>query len=219
MKRLLFYHLAVLLFALAVSCASSNTRITASWKNPNVSITTPVNDSPSVFIAALIRSMEVRTKLENSLAISAEKHNIKAIKSTTVFAPDFYHTLPSQDQLMSVINPTNVDAILTVSLIKKESETRYVPGSGYGYAPYPRFGWYGGFYRYYNYWYPIIWDPGYYVIDKTYYLETNLYNARNDSLIWSAQSETVNPRSIDLFVRDYPKKLVQQMIKDGLLKK
>ena len=218
MKRLLFFP-AIILFVFAVSCASSGTRITASWKNPNISNTTPANDSPSVFIAALVRSMEVRTKLENALAIYAGKRGINAIKSTTVFAPDFYNTLPSQDQLMSVIGRTHVDAILTVSLINKESETRYVPGSAYGYTPYPRFGWYGGLYRYYNYWYPIIWNPGYYVIDKTYYLETNLYNAKNDSLIWSAQSETVNPRSIDIFVRDYPKKLVEQMVKDGLLKK
>lgn len=219
MKRLFFYGFTVILFAFAVSCASSGTRITASWKNPNISTSSPTNESHSVFIAALIRNMEVRTKLENALAIAAAKRNIKAVKSTAVFAPDFYQSLPSQDQLMSVINRNDVDAILTVSLINKESETRYVPGSGYGYAPYPRFGWYGGFYRYYNYWYPIVWNPGYYVTDKTYYLETNLYNAKNDSLIWSAQSETVNPTSIDKFARDYPKKLVQQMIKDGLLTK
>jgi len=219
MKRLLFCRLAVILFAFAVSCASTNTRITGSWRNPNTSIITPANDSPSVFIAGLISSVDVRTKMENSLAIYAGKHNIKTIKSTTVFAPDFYHTLPSQDQLMSVINRTPVDAILTMTLINKESETRYVPGSGTGYAPYPRFAWYGGFYRYYNYWFPIVWNPGYYVIGKTYYLETNLYNAKNDSLIWSAQSETVTPRGMDLFIRDYPKRLVEQMLNEGLLKK
>jgi hypothetical protein len=219
MKRFVIYPIAFILVAFALSCASPGTRITASWKNPDISTISPANGSHSVFIAALIRNMELRTKLENSLAYAAEKRDIKTVKSTTVFAPSFYNDLPSQDQLMSVMGRVDADAILTVSLINKESETRYVPGSGYGYAPYPRFGWYGGFYRYYNYWYPIIWNPGYYVIDKTYYLETNLYNAKNDSLIWSAQSETVNPTSIDLFVRDYPKKLVKQMIKDGLLSK
>jgi len=217
MKRILFYSIVIILFAFAASCSSS-TRITASWKNPDVSAT-PANESHSVFIAALIRNMEVRTKLENALADAAAKRNIKAVKSTSVFPPDFYQKLPSKEQLMSHIKQANVDAILTVSLINKESETHYVPGSGYAYAPYPRFGWYGGFYPYYNYWYPFLYDPGYYVTEKTYFLETNLYNAENGNLIWSAQSQTVNPSSIDNFVKDYPKKLVQQMIKDGLLKK
>lgn len=40
-----------------------------------------------------------------------------------------------------------------------------------------------------------------------------------EKLVWSAQSETVNPGTIDNFVRDYPKKLVAQMVNDGLLKK
>jgi hypothetical protein len=219
MKRLLFCSIAATLFAFALSCASSGTRITASWINPDISHITPANGSHSVFIAALIRNMNLRYKLENSFAYAAEKRNIKTVKSTAVFAPNYNNDLPSQDQLMSVINRANVDAILIVSLINKESETWYVPDSGSGYAPYSRFGWYGGFYRYYNHWYPIVSDSGYYAIDKTYYLETNLYNAKNDSLIWSAQSETVNPTSTDLFARDYPKKLVKEMIKDGLLKK
>ncbi|WP_315822938.1 hypothetical protein [Paraflavitalea speifideaquila] len=64
-----------------------------------------------------------------------------------------------------------------------------------------------------------MWDPGYYTTDKTYFMETNLYDASNEKLIWSAQSETMNPGSIDNFVRDYPKKLVEQLVKDGLLKK
>jgi hypothetical protein len=64
-----------------------------------------------------------------------------------------------------------------------------------------------------------MWDPGYYATDKTYFLETNLYDAATEKLVWSAQSETVNPGSIDKFVQDYPKKLIAQMVKDGLLKK
>jgi hypothetical protein len=67
--------------------------------------------------------------------------------------------------------------------------------------------------------YPRMYDPGYYVTDKTYFLETNLYDSETEELIWSAQSETVNPGGIDNFVADYPDKLVEQMVKDGLLQK
>lgn len=195
----------------------SNTRITGSWIDPEVK--GHAKENASVFIASLSRNMEVRVKLESALATQAAAHNIKAVKSTEFFTPTFYEKLPPREEMLDKIKQAGVDAILTVSLINKESETRYVPGNNRFYAPYPAYRWYGGLYSYYNYWYPNMWDPGYYTTDKTYFMETNLYDAANEKLIWSAQSETVNPGSIDNFVRDYPKKLVEQLIKDGLLKK
>lgn len=62
-----------------------------------------------------------------------------------------------------------------------------------------------------------MYDPGYYVTDKTYFIETNLYSTNTDRLIWSAQSETVNPSSIDAFAKEYPEVLLERMVKDGLL--
>jgi hypothetical protein len=208
--------IGMVFIAIGNASCSSSTRITGSWVNPEAK-GRPANNK-SVFIASLSRNMEVRTKLENALASEAAKRNIRAIKSTDQFTPEFYQQVPTKEQLLSKIKQSGADAILTVSLINKESETRYVPGSA-RYAPIPGFRWYGGFYSYYNYWYPQLYDPGYYVTDKTYFLETNLYDVNTEQLIWSAQSETVNPGSIDNFVKDYPKKLVARMVKDGLLSK
>jgi hypothetical protein len=150
------------------------------------------------------------------LAAQTEQRNIKAVKSADFFTPEFYQTKPIKEALLSKIQQTGVDAILTVSLIDEASESRYVPGTT-RYYPYPAFGWYGSFYRYYDYWYPSFNDPGYYVTDKTYFIETNLYDAKTENLIWSAQSETLNPSSIDSFVEKYPPLLFSQMVKDGLL--
>jgi hypothetical protein len=169
-----------------------------------------------VFIASLTRNLEVRTKLENALAEQARQKQINAIKSSELFTPDFYQNIPSERQLLTQIRETGADAILTVSLINTDSETRYVPGNR-TYAPFSAYSWYGGFYSYYNYWRPSFYEPGYYVTDKTYFLETNLYNVDGNQLIWSAQSETVNPGSIDAFVSTYPKIIIEQLIKDGIL--
>jgi hypothetical protein len=211
-QQMKIFSMALLMVGI-MSCGSA-TKITGSWINPDAK-GKPSNNK-SVFIASLSRNMEVRTKLEAALADEAAKHNIKAIKSTDYFTPEFYQNKPTKEQLLSQIKKTGADAILTVTLINRESNTRYVPGSA-GYAPMPGFRWYGGFYSYYNYWYPYLYDPGYYVTDKTYFLETNLYDVDTEELIWSAQSQTVNPASIDQFVKDYPKKLVARMEKDGLL--
>lgn len=199
---------------LIISACSTSTRITGSWKDPAVDAST--GESKSVLITALSRNIEVRTKLEDALAAKAAERNIEAVKSSDIFTPDFFQVLPDRDELISQIKQTGVDAILTVSLIDTESETRYVRGSTH-YAPMPVYSWYGGFYSYINYWHPIMYDPGYYVTDKTYFLETNLYNAETGKLVWSAQSETVNPTSIDAFAAEYPKVLLEHMVKDGLL--
>lgn len=66
-------------------------------------------------------------------------------------------------------------------------------------------------------WWPLYYQPGYYVTDKTYYLETNLYDASTEELIWSAQSATYNPASINDFLKSYQRALAKELKDDGLL--
>ena len=206
---------AIMLTAIfMIAACSPNTRITGSWINPQAK-GKPVSGK-SVFVASLSRSIEVRNTIENALADAAAQRNIRVIKSTSYFSPDFYQSTPTREVLLSRISKTGAGSIMTVALINKESETRYVPGQA-GYAPFPTYRWYGGFYSYYNYWRGAFYEPGYYVTDKTYFMETNIYDVASDQLVWSAQSETVNPGSIDRFAKEYPKVLIERMIKDGLL--
>jgi len=199
--------------AILTGCSPS-TRVTGSWINPNAK-GKPVSGK-SVFIASLSRNIEVRNTIEDALASAAAERNIPALKSTSYFTPDFYQTTPSREVLLSRISKTGAGTIMTVALIDKESETRYVQGS-VGYTPFASYRWYGGFYSYYNYWRGTFYDPGYYVTDKTYFMETNIYDVATDELVWSAQSETVNPGSIQQFAKEYPKILIERMISDGLL--
>jgi len=209
------FFVGIMLYAVvALSACSPSTRITGSWINPQ-SKGKPISGK-SVFIASLSRSIEVRNTIENALADAAAQRNIPVIKSTAYFSPDFYQSTPSREVLLSRISKTGAGTIMTVALIDKESDTRYVPG-GAGYAPFPSYRWYGGFYSYYNYWRGAFYEPGYYLTDKTYFMETNVYDAASDELVWSAQSETVNPGSIERFAKEYPKILIERMISDGLL--
>lgn len=212
MKRLKL--LPILLMSAMVWSCSPSTRITGSWVDP--SSKGKMLNGKTIFVASLTSNMKVRTNLENNLEKQPAFGNVKVVKSIDFFNPDFYKKIPTEQQLISQIKQSGADLILTVSLINKESETRYVPGST-GYAPYPYYRWYGGFYSYYNYWRPMFYEPGYYVTDKIYFMETNLYDIATNKLVWSAQSETVNPGSIDNFVTTYPRVLADQLVKDGLL--
>ncbi|WP_145718954.1 DUF4136 domain-containing protein [Chitinophaga japonensis] len=200
----------ILLFA-----CTSTTHITGAWKNPEVKPAAQGYDN--IFVAAMSRNVNVRTQVENALAAALSTYDKRTLKSIDYFAPRFQETLPSREAMLQKIRTAGADAILTTSLIDKQSETRYVPGTA-GYAPVPAFGWYRGFYAYYAHWYPVMYSPGYYVTDKTYFIETNLYDADSEQLLWSAQTETVNPGSLDRFLQDYPEAVLTQMKRDGLLR-
>ncbi|PRY48336.1 hypothetical protein B0I27_11537 [Arcticibacter pallidicorallinus] len=66
-------------------------------------------------------------------------------------------------------------------------------------------------------WHPYLYNPGYYDKTDVYYLETNLYNAKTEELIWAAQSETYDPSSITDFLKGYVKSNYERMQKDGLI--
>lgn len=203
----------LLLLALLCAC-STPTQVTNFWKTNE-----PVNKTyHTVFVAALVNSVNAKASIENNVAAAAEAKGLKAIKSGDIFPPNFTREkAPGREAMLQKLRELGCDAIYTVTLVKKESESRYVPGSG-PYAPYPRFGWYGSFWGYYNYWSPMMYNPGYYTTDKTYYMETNLYDAESEALLFSVQSATFNPAGVDDFSRSYTKAIVHELTAQGLLK-
>ena len=206
--------LPILLTFLMFSCGPS-TQITGAWTKDNISSQGPYK---KVYIAALTPNVNAQDAIENNLASAARERGIEAVTSKQSFTRTFTQdNQPSRTEILDNIRAQNADAIFTVTLVDKESETRYVPDNT-TYAPMAYGPYYGSFYSYYNTMYPITYDPGYYATDKIYYMESNLYDAETEELIWSAQSKTVNPANVDSFARDYTEAMIMELVKDGVLK-
>jgi hypothetical protein len=210
MKKLILYLAA----ALVIAGCKPATEITGSWKNTSATASTRTINT--ILVTALSAKTNVRQAVENDMAATLQYEGYKTVKSFDILPPFTEGKTPDKDQLFSKIKEAKADAILTVALIDKETENRYVPGNAV-YAPMPRFGYYGTFWGYYNNWYPSLYSPGYYEEEKIYFIETNLYDARTEELLWSAQSETYNPSSLDSFSKEFAEVVVQKMQKDGLL--
>lgn len=205
--------LLLFMTVLTFSC-STPTYITNFWKSDAA----PAKTYKSIFIAALVSNVNAKNAIENNLANAAAAKGYKVVKSIDAFPPNFSKENPAdKTAMLNKIQQQGCDAIFTVTLLDKESETRYVPGSG-AYAPYPRYGFYGSFWGYYSYWSPRMYDPGYYTTDKTYVMESNVYDAQTESLLFSIQSSTMNPNGIDDFTKSYTAALVKELEKQGLLK-
>lgn len=195
--------------AFCIACAPT-TKITASWK----SSTQPRTSYKTIFVAALMSNSVVKSALENDMSAALEKQGIKTIKSINEFPPHFGKDSVSRENLMKAVRKGGEGAILTISILKKETESRYVSG---GYYPVGRFGYYNNFWGYYNYWYPNTYSPSYYTDEDVYYLEANLYNSSTELLLWSAQTRTYSYDGITSFSREFADIIVAGMKRDGVL--
>jgi hypothetical protein len=204
---------AILAIPVLMFFSCTSVRTTASWINQD-KIQTLKQSESTIFISVLTQNLRAKSILENDLAKAATSKGLQAIKSIDVFGPvPTRETLPSKDDVLKKIRELGCDAILTVAVVDKQSDARYVPGTVY--APYGRFGYYG---RYYGA-RAFLYDPGYYTTDKTYFLETNLYDAKTEEMLFSIQSKAVNPPAIERASQEYTASILQELDKQGLFKK
>ncbi|RFS18894.1 hypothetical protein DVR12_26305 [Chitinophaga silvatica] len=214
MKAIINSALVGILLILFGACGTS-VQMTGTWKAPEA----PTSGFHNILVTAITSNLGAKQSVETQMVNDLRAHGIMAGRSVDIFPPKF-NPLDDNDkaQAEQTMKAQGYDAVLTVSLLRKESELRYVPGT-IGYAPYPAYGWYGGFWPYYGYMYGSVYSPGYYTTDKTYFLESNLYDLTNNGkLVWSGQSETYNPGSLESFSKAYAAKVSNALQQGGLLR-
>ncbi len=209
MKLKIVYILSAIT-ALFQSCAPT-TVITGTWKSP----AQPQKKQERILVAALTSNTIAKEIVENEMAM-ALGNKINVLKSILEFPPDISNSDTDRVSIMNKVKDKNIDAILTISLLNKETESRYIPGR-YPYEPLYLYGYYDNFWGYYSYWYPYMFNQGYYVQEKIYFIETNLYDVRTEKLIWSAQSKTYDPADLKKFSKEFAALIAAQLKKDGIL--
>lgn len=202
--------LLILLTPLLIIGCGPSTVITATWKSP-ASATKKYN---RIMVAALTSNTIAKETVENEIAMVLS-NSATVLKSITEFPPDITNSDTNKVIILNKVKDTNVDAILTVSLINKETESRYIPGR----SPYDPLGYsyYNSFWGYYSYIYPFAYNQGYYIQERTYFIETNLYDVETEKLVWSAQSKTYNPEDLKTFSKEFANIIVSRLKKDGIL--
>jgi hypothetical protein len=209
MKRIIFGILVIpFLF-----CCGPTTKITASWKNPDQ----PDKSYSSFFVAALTRDVIAKSTAENDIAGELEKYKVSVTRSLGAFQPGIKKDSLTLEEILSYVRSNSIQSILSVSILKKSTVTRYVPGS-YSYAPLATYTYYSRFGYYYTHWSPYLYDPGYYTKEDVYFMETNLYDAATEALVWSAQSKTYDASGMNPFSREFSKTIVTKLAAEGLIK-
>lgn len=203
--------LAGVLLLLLSSCAPS-VRIIGSWTSPEKKLTEGYS---RLFVTALTKNVLARQTVESHLEETIRSQGVSVTGSFAVIPPGFNAEEADKEKILEEIRKLGTEAILTVTLLDQTNETRYVPGNTM-YAPIG-VGFHGRFWSYYGTYNPYMYDPGYYTTDKNYYLEANLYDTETEQLVWSCQSETTNPSSLEKFSTSFAKAVVEQLLRDGLI--
>ncbi len=183
--------IAVVAVSSLAACSSTQTNIPQSWRNPGYEQTV----FKKVLVIGVAENQENRQAFEDAFAKALVEAGGAAQASWSVLPQS---TQLSEEQIQRAIEGGGFDGVLITRLLSVEKDQEYVPGSTY-YNPrtsYYASGYGRGYYGFYGTTYAKVHEPGYFKTSTTFRLETNLYSVANSGLVWSGQSETVNPESI-----------------------
>ena len=207
-------YLLLLFVSMALSACGPSQKIVNSWINPEAGTKGPYKQ---IFIMVLAPSKESSFSVEDRMAEIIASRGNKYVLSSSVFPPNISISENfSREQMADAIKRTGCDAVFVIALLDILSIETYQPGNAY----FPmNYGTYGSYWGYYNHYSSMVYSPGYYTTDNTYYIETNFYDLEEDMLLWSIQSEAYNPPSLDSWFDRYSYDLLKELKKEGLIEK
>ena len=120
---------------------------------------------------------------------------------------------PTKEEIVKILRESGCDAVLAAAQLNQEEAVNYNAPTTKGTLV--------TYYHYTNYYsntYSSVHTPGYFSQEKNYYMQTNLYDAASEELMFTVQSSIFNPSSLDQFSKKYTSTLISQLKKEKVLK-
>jgi len=206
-------YLAMLLIAFITITGCTVTHITSSWKAPNA-----ISGSyKRIMVVGIIQEADrsMREKMEMHLVGDLRSLGYNAVSAYQEYGPKTFEKL-NEAEVKSKLAESDVDAVITIVLLDKKKERYYVPERVI-YSPY--YTYHDHFYGYYNSMNYRIGAPGYYEVETKYFWESNLYDLASDKLVYSAQTQSFEPKKTEVVAHEYGQKIVENMLKNKILQK
>jgi hypothetical protein len=198
----------------------SATTIQSSWTDP----TFTQEPLDRIAVVALFDTVAENRTFEQSAARELEKRGVNAIPSYTIVDDDRMY---EEEELRAELADADVDGILIYRLIAVDERNVYrnptpyldLRGSGVWVDPY--YWYYYPRWDYYSHWRstwdvtrsPGYWEPLAYVI-----VESSLYDARRDRLVWTAKSETMDGEQFEALAESVAAKVTDELVAMDVLR-
>lgn len=200
-----------------VSCMQGPVTL-ATWKDPGYTSTS----IGQVLIVGVAKKEIYRRIFEDEFVEVLKKYNVKAQASYPVFS---HENLQDDKAVAAKVKGLAADAVLVARKIDSRREEIVHPGEvvvvpdyRYGsYYPHPYY--YDGWYSFYRQSYQVLEYPGYTEKIDIITLETNLYDAKTDKLIWASTTEVQvsDQDKIEGLVKDFIQSVVNDLVQEKII--
>ena len=160
----------------------------------------------NILVIAITDKKDARRSFENKFVVLLKATGIDAVSSGDGIPIPADQKL-EKDAILKAVEKFGNDAVIITHLVGVEKTEVYNPA--------PRS--YTGYYGYYDNVYGNVHGRGYYSTTTIVRLETNLYDAKTEKLIWSGQSKTWNPDTDRQVNDEVIKEVIQDLQKNKLL--
>lgn len=173
----------------------------------------PMPQFKKMMIVSVGENYLIRQEFEDEMKKLLAKYGIDAVQSYMVLPPK---NEMMEGELKQRIKESVLDSVLVVrpKAVRKESEEVITGGI---YVPPP------GYYSFYPYWnvaYGSFYPTSSYTKENIIVrVEFNLYNVKDEKLVWNGESDTVYSKDFEKLAKEYAKALVNQLKKDKVIQK
>ena len=193
----------------AFSCSSSH--VITSWKAPN----STVRPYKKIMVVGIVKdsSVSIRQQMETHLVNDLKDHGFAAVSALEEFGKGGLANLEQEETYIKLCNK-GIDAVITIALLDRKKEKFYIPA---------RVKYYSNVYYYNRIWnYNIIQadlvtGKGDYEESTQYLWETMLFDLQTLAPVYTIQTESFDPSSLNMMAHEHGKMIVARLLKNKIL--
>ena len=193
-----FRNLALVMFTLTLGACSS-TELTSVWVDES-----NTRALSSILVVGISESPEKQKLYEDTFVTLFQKKGIDAKAGYTEFR---YDDAQTTDSILAQLQTVNAEALLVTHALGVNNESVYHPPRMES-VPHTYYDSFSGYYRtVYRY----VHVPGYTSNHVVVRLETNLYDSATQELLWSAQSKSIDPASLEKLISELASEVTSEL--------
>jgi hypothetical protein len=200
--------LALILLLAALPLLAS-TRIVHRWVLTGL----PMPKFKKILVASILENYLIRQEFEDEMKKQLAKYDVEGVQSYMVLPPK---NEMMEGELKQRIKESSLDSVLVIRPKSVRKETEEVVTGGIWVPP-------PGYYTFWPYWnmaYGDFYPTSSYTKENIVVrVEFNLYNTKDEKLVWSGETDTVYSKDFEKLGKDYAKTLISQLKKDKVISK
>jgi hypothetical protein len=194
-KKYIYFYLFICAIVLSLTSCSSQTNL-FSWKDSTYS----GGYINNILVMAIVKDLEFRNAYEESVSKILNEKGIKSVKSLSILSPAKKYT---QEDFDTILTANNLDAILFVNYQGTEIEKIDSKGNTY--------------YKFYKNVLRTTSRKGYYEIHRTVLVETSLFSASSEKIIWLATAKTIDAYDVEDLANSLAKEIIKNLSDNRLI--